>query len=91
MIKAFGGADSTRGNTGPFWVASALAVLSAVITMVLIRPLTHDGMVEEDEKFRIYLEEHGYDTSLMGLKDSSESTFDTDEVSVDNDVKTPVS
>lgn len=90
MIKAFGGADSTRGNTGPFWVASALAVLSAVITMVLIRPLSHDGMVEEDEKFRIYLEEHGYDTSQMGLKSSSESTFDTDEVSVDNDVKIPV-
>ncbi len=89
MIAAFGGADTTMGNTGPFWVGSALAVLSAAITMVLIRPLSHDGMVEEDEKFRIYLEEHGYDTSLMGLKDSDESTLE-DEKSVDTDVKMPV-
>lgn len=89
MIAAFGGADTTRGNTGPFWVGSALAVVSALTTMVLIRPLSHDGMVEEDERFRIYLEEHGYDTSQMGLKDSSDSTFE-DEKSVDTDVKVPV-
>ena len=91
MIKAFGGADSTKGNTGPFWVGSGLAVFSALTTLLLIRPLSHDGMLDEDEKFRIYLEEHGYDTSQMGLTSASETTFDTEEKSVDtaSDIKVP--
>ncbi|KAJ3889792.1 metabolite transporter [Lentinula edodes] len=55
------------GNTGPFWVGSGLAVLSALITFFFIRPLSHDGMADEDEKFRQYLEAHGFDTSTMGL------------------------
>lgn len=74
MIKAFGGAQSERGNTGPFWVGSALAALSALITIFLIRPLSHDGMAEEDEKFREYLEQHGYDTSQLGLLPDATST-----------------
>lgn len=45
----------------------ALAVLSAIITFFFIAPLSHDGMEREDEAFRAYLEEHGYDTSQMGL------------------------
>jgi hypothetical protein len=68
--SAFGGASSTRGNTGPFWVGSGkqlddltdysltklmytlqgLAILSALITLTFIRPLSHDGMVDEDTK-----------------------------------------
>ncbi|KAG8793589.1 hypothetical protein FRC17_008432, partial [Serendipita sp. 399] len=68
IIKAFGGSGSVRGNTGPFWIGSGLAILSALITLVGIRPLSHDGMQDEDEKFRAYLEQHGYDTSQLGLK-----------------------
>ncbi|KIY72410.1 MFS Git1p-related glycerophosphoinositol and glycerophosphocholine permease [Cylindrobasidium torrendii FP15055 ss-10] len=67
MIEAFGGASTARGNTGPFWVGSGLAVLSAIITFLFIKPLDHDGMVLEDLEFRKYLEAHGYDTSQMGL------------------------
>jgi len=67
MIQAFGGADSNRGNTGPFWVGSGLAILSALVTFFFIRPLTQDGMILEDRLFREYLEAHGYDTSQMGL------------------------
>ncbi|KAG8691442.1 hypothetical protein FRC11_003949 [Ceratobasidium sp. 423] len=80
MIEAFGGASSTRGNTGPFWVGSGLAILSALITLEFIRPLSHDGMVDEDAKFREYLAEHGYDTSKMGLA----STNDVDSVEAQN-------
>ncbi|KAK7461984.1 glycerophosphoinositol permease [Stygiomarasmius scandens] len=68
MIDAFGGPGSTRGNTGPFWVGSGLAILSALVTFLFIRPLSHDGMEEEDRLFREYLEAHGYDTSQMGLE-----------------------
>ncbi|KAL0954582.1 hypothetical protein HGRIS_003542 [Hohenbuehelia grisea] len=81
MIDAFGGADSTRGNTGPFWVGSGLAVLSALVTFFFIRPLTHDGIVKEDELFREYLEAHGYDTSQMGLR--SEGSIETASVTAE--------
>ncbi|KAF5359635.1 hypothetical protein D9756_003123 [Leucocoprinus leucothites] len=51
-----------------------LAVLSALVVFFFVKPLTHDGMIEEDMAFRRYLEEHGYDTSAMGLPDSTTST-----------------
>jgi hypothetical protein len=59
---------STRGNTGPFWIGSGLALLSAAITFFFVKPLTTDGMAKEDEEFRAYLEANGYDTSQMGLR-----------------------
>ncbi|KAG1902486.1 major facilitator superfamily domain-containing protein [Suillus fuscotomentosus] len=67
MINDFGGSGSAKGNTGPFFVASGLAILSAIIVYFLVTPLDHDGMKEEDAKFREYLEAHGFDTSRMGL------------------------
>ncbi|KZP00430.1 putative metabolite transporter [Calocera viscosa TUFC12733] len=69
MIKAFShdGADPNRGATGPFWVGSALAILSALIAFFFFDPLLHDGMEANDLAFREYLEQHGYDTSRMGL------------------------
>ncbi|KAJ3560297.1 hypothetical protein NP233_g10928 [Leucocoprinus birnbaumii] len=74
MIDAFGGPNSTRGNTGPFWVGSGLAILSAIIALVFLKPMSHDGMVAEDAAFRLYLEENGFDTSTMGLLDTSTTT-----------------
>jgi len=67
MIDAFGGPNSNKGNTGPFFVGSGLAILSALITFFFVKPLSHDGMAKEDRLFREYLEEHGYDTTQMGL------------------------
>ncbi|KAH6909115.1 glycerophosphodiester transporter [Coprinopsis sp. MPI-PUGE-AT-0042] len=67
IIDAFGGSDSARGNTGPFWIASGLALLSALTTFFFITPLSADGMEKEDREFRQYLEDHGYDTTAMGL------------------------
>ena len=68
----FGGPDSNRGNTGPFWIGSGLAILSALITFFFIRPLSRDGLEQEDILFREYLEAHGYDTSKMGFADQGE-------------------
>ncbi|KZT50563.1 putative metabolite transporter [Calocera cornea HHB12733] len=69
MIRAFseGGTNPVRGTTGPFWVGSGLAILSALITFFLIRPVDHDGMEREDREFREYLQAHGYDISQMGM------------------------
>jgi hypothetical protein len=51
-----------------------LAILSAIATFFLIEPLSHDGMEKEDIAFRAYLEEHGFDTSTMGLLDELPSS-----------------
>ena len=51
IINAFGGDTTTRGNTGPFWIVSGLALLSAAITLFFVEPLVADGMVKEDEEF----------------------------------------
>jgi hypothetical protein len=69
----FGGSSSNRGNTGPFWIGSGLAIVSALITFFFVRPLSHDGLVEEDRAFREYLESHGYDTSRMGFVEEGDS------------------
>ncbi|EIW57370.1 metabolite transporter [Trametes versicolor FP-101664 SS1] len=71
--------DPNIGQTGPFWIASALAIISAVITFFFVRPLSHDGMTAEDLKFREYLEANGYDTSQMGLIESETSSVSTGE------------
>ncbi|KAH8831778.1 putative metabolite transporter [Flagelloscypha sp. PMI_526] len=81
MIDAFGGSASTAGNTGPFWVGSGLAFLSAIVTFAFIKPLTTDGMIKEDEEFRAYLEANGWDTSAMGLRDDEVSEVSVDAVS----------
>ncbi|KAI0783689.1 major facilitator superfamily domain-containing protein [Abortiporus biennis] len=80
MIEAFGGPNSIRGNTGLFWVGSGLALFCAIITFFMIRPLSHDGMVKEDQEFREYLEAHGYDTTLMGLVDDSSGSSNVSEI-----------
>ncbi|KAJ7746361.1 major facilitator superfamily domain-containing protein [Mycena metata] len=73
MIAAFGKHNPDKGNTGPFWVGSGLAILSALVTFFFIQPLDHDGMAKEDAIFRAYLEEHGFDTSGMGFPEETES------------------
>ncbi|KAI6097602.1 major facilitator superfamily domain-containing protein [Pisolithus croceorrhizus] len=67
IIDAFGGSKTEKGNTGPFWIGSGLAIVSALVTFLLVKPLTHDGMKAEDEAFRQYLEDNGFDVSLMGI------------------------
>lgn len=67
IVEVFGGSETLRGNTGPFWIASGLAMFGALIAFLFIHPLTEEGIVKEDRDFREYLEAHGYDTSLMGL------------------------
>lgn len=52
--------------------SAGIAILSALITYFFIHPLDHDGMEAEDQAFREYLEDHGYDTSRMGLLTAEE-------------------
>ncbi|KAF9448539.1 putative metabolite transporter [Macrolepiota fuliginosa MF-IS2] len=85
IINVFGGPKTMRGNTGPFWIGSAFALFSAVITLFFVKPVSHDGLVAEDRAFREYLEAHGYDTSMMGLGLAPDVHAETMQIDVEMD------
>lgn len=64
--ESFASRSAYAGHTGLFWLGSALAVVSATITLLFIPNIRADAMIDEDIAFRAYLEEHGFDTSQMG-------------------------
>ncbi|OAP60365.1 hypothetical protein AYL99_05367 [Fonsecaea erecta] len=68
------GDDTVKQGQYPFWVSSSLCIFSAVVAFVGL-PNVGQGMIEEeDERFRRYLEEHGYDTSSLGTKKFRDET-----------------
>ncbi|KAJ4158155.1 uncharacterized protein LMH87_008694 [Akanthomyces muscarius] len=66
LISKAGGSD-TESAQYPFWVASSLCVLSAVITLTLVPTVGQDTIGKEDERFREYLESQGWDTTQLGM------------------------
>ncbi|GAA5968569.1 hypothetical protein JCM11641_007682 [Rhodosporidiobolus odoratus] len=71
MIAAF--PEGPSQTSGPFWVGSGVAFLSAIIAFFLIPEVKTDGMQLEDEAFRQYLRDNGYDISQMGTGESTEA------------------
>ncbi|WVO19205.1 uncharacterized protein IAS62_000483 [Cryptococcus decagattii] len=67
---SFGKHGKYAEDTGVFYLGSALALASALITLIFIPNIQPDAMHEEDIAFREYLEANGFDTSKMGLRDS---------------------
>lgn len=74
--------EGPKQTSGPFWVGSGLAFVSALIALVLIPEAKMDGMTEEDNRFREYLLANGFDVSQMGthsqLSSGDESTYEVD-------------
>lgn len=68
LIQDAGGNETTSAQY-PFWVASSLAILSATIVLVFIPHVGQDTITVEDERFRQFLEQNGYDLGLLGLGD----------------------
>jgi nitrate/nitrite transporter NarK len=64
-IAAAGGGSAQ----GPFWVASGLCVVSAVVVMVGLPEIGQDMIAVEDARFREFLEGNGYDTGQLGVKE----------------------
>lgn len=60
------GKTATQSAQYPFWVASSLCILSAIITLVFIPNVKQDTITLEDERFRAYLESQGWDVSQLG-------------------------
>jgi hypothetical protein len=49
-----------------FWLGGSLALFSCFLALLLPN-IDQEVVVEEDVRFRRYLEDHGYDTSTMGI------------------------
>ncbi|CED82334.1 Inorganic phosphate transporter [Phaffia rhodozyma] len=66
IIADLGGSGTYAGATGPFYIASALAIFSAGITYFFIPNIDADYMERDNIEFKAYLEANGWDTSAMG-------------------------
>ncbi|KAI6025572.1 hypothetical protein F5J12DRAFT_438563 [Pisolithus orientalis] len=49
VIDAFGGSKTMKGIISLFWIGGGLAILNAVVTFFLVKPLTYDSMKAEDK------------------------------------------
>ncbi|TKA71671.1 hypothetical protein B0A49_05280 [Cryomyces minteri] len=58
--------NATRAGQDPFFVSSALCLLSAVLAWFLLPKIEQDAVETEDARFRAFLEAHGWDTRRMG-------------------------
>ncbi|KAG6000771.1 hypothetical protein E4U21_005024 [Claviceps maximensis] len=66
-IQAAGGEGTVASAQYPFWVASSLCILSAAVAYFFIPNIAQDTIVEEDKRFRDFLESQGWDTNQLGL------------------------
>jgi uncharacterized membrane protein YeaQ/YmgE (transglycosylase-associated protein family) len=80
FIEAAGGKNSARSAQFPFYVSSALCVLSALLATFCLPHIGQDTITTEDIKFRAYLESKGWDVRQLGLMkgESIESRATTD-------------
>ncbi len=72
-IEAAGGSDLVKQAQYPFWVASSLCFLSALLALIFLPHIGQDTITMEDIKFTAYLESKGFDTSKIGLGENDES------------------
>ncbi|KAF9359984.1 Plasma membrane permease, mediates uptake of glycerophosphoinositol and glycerophosphocholine [Mortierella sp. AD094] len=80
-IAAFGQGDTMLGQGRVFILASGLAILGAVFAWFFIPDFTKHDLNQEDEKFKQYLIDNGYDISYLGEGPSHES-FDNEKQEV---------
>ncbi|KAH6696785.1 major facilitator superfamily domain-containing protein [Plectosphaerella plurivora] len=66
-IQKAGGEDSVKSAQYPFFVASSLCVVSAIVALVFVPHVGQDTIQLEDIRFREYLERNGWDTSQLGM------------------------
>ena len=63
------GSNVIKQGQYPFYLSSAMCIFSAIIAFVFLPTITQDTIEAEDARFRVFLEENGYDTSTMGSKE----------------------
>ena len=60
-------AEKVKAGQYPFLISSALCIFSAALALFLLPHIGQDTIEEEDARFRVYLESHGYDVRTLGL------------------------
>ncbi|KAF9586228.1 Plasma membrane permease, mediates uptake of glycerophosphoinositol and glycerophosphocholine [Lunasporangiospora selenospora] len=65
-IESFGRGDMALGQGRVFILASAVAILGAIFSWFLVPDYTKQELGQEDEAFRQYLIENGYDVTQLG-------------------------
>ncbi|KAF9395730.1 hypothetical protein BGX21_009803, partial [Mortierella sp. AD011] len=65
-IQSFGNGDVILGQSRVFILASGIALCGAILAWVLIPDYSKQDLSNEDEEFKRYLLENGYDISLLG-------------------------
>ncbi|EMC99616.1 hypothetical protein BAUCODRAFT_29991 [Baudoinia panamericana UAMH 10762] len=71
--KYYYAGEVVKAGQYPFLISSAFCVVMAGLVFFCLPHVGQDTIEEEDAKFKIYLESHGYDTTQLGLQ-PSEST-----------------
>ncbi|QIX01756.1 hypothetical protein AMS68_007273 [Peltaster fructicola] len=66
LYKQYKTSDPIKAGQYPFFISSALCVLSAFLALFLLPDIGQDTIDQEDARFRAYLEQNGFDTSKMG-------------------------
>jgi MFS family permease len=78
LYTRYSESDPTKAGQIPFFISSALCILSACLALFLLPDIGQDTIDKEDAKFRLYLEENGYDVSKMGVGESTEHVVTPD-------------
>ncbi|KYK54469.1 hypothetical protein DCS_06427 [Drechmeria coniospora] len=73
------GGNKTQSAQYPFWVASSLALLSALIAFLFIPNICQDTITLEDRRFREYLESQGWDTTQLGKRSDKDQPRDAEQ------------
>lgn len=67
--------DPVKAGQYPYFISSALCVLSAFLALFCLPHIGQDTIDQEDIKFREYLERNGYDVTRMGIHSESEEAM----------------
>ncbi|KAF9436133.1 Plasma membrane permease, mediates uptake of glycerophosphoinositol and glycerophosphocholine [Entomortierella beljakovae] len=78
-IKKFGGDDHFKGEGRVFILASGLAILGSILTLVLIPDYSKRDLGQEDEEFKEYLTSHGFDMSNIGEEEEKKKDIEQQE------------
>lgn len=80
ILVADAGNNTVAGQQYPFWVASSMCVFSALLAFFCLPEIGQDTIDFEDQAFKGYLLENGYDISGMGLAGAAAPMGSDDEV-----------
>lgn len=68
LYNQYADSDPVKAGQYPFFIASTLCIVTAGLALFLLPYIGQDTIEKEDERFKAYLLEHGYDVSQLGIR-----------------------